>query len=235
MAWLPSHQSLREHPKVRKAALVLGVPRAQLIGHLHCLWWWAFDYAPDGNVSHFDDTDLALAADWEGDPAEFVAALVGCGAGARAGFIENGQLHDWDEYAGKYIEQRQREADRKRNLRASGGRPPDGGSASAGQDGDVRGTADVEEIEEIEEKDSGVAPAPAKRKSRLPDGWEPKDSHTLLARQCGTTVSAQVDQFRDYHRAKGSTMADWDLTFNTWLRNSQKFGGAVSGDTVRYR
>lgn len=203
-----------------------------MIGHLHCLWWWAFDYAPDGNVSHFDDADLALAAEWEGEPAAFVAALTGCGAGNRAGFVSDGSLHDWDQYAGKYIEQRQRDADRKRVRRTA----PDVPGMSGGRDADVRVAADVEEIEEIEEIVT-VADAPVKpRKRRLPDDWQPKDAHTLLARQHATTVAAQVDHFRDFHRSKGSTMLDWDLAFNTWLRNSVKFGGAqASGDTVRYR
>lgn len=102
MAWIPSHQSLRDHPKTRKAARRLGVTLPTMIGHLHLLWYWALDLAPDGDVSKFDDDDLSDAADWTGDPATFVAALVECGPGGTVGFIDSDRrLHDWDEYGGK--------------------------------------------------------------------------------------------------------------------------------------
>lgn len=124
MAWLPSHQELREHPKTRRLTVMLGVSRAQVIGHLHCLWWWALTYADDGDLTKFDSLDIALAAEWEGDPQTFVDALLACGGGGRNGFLElQGDdgllLHDWDEYGGKYVEKRRREADRLREHRKS--------------------------------------------------------------------------------------------------------------------
>ena len=103
MAWIPSHQELRSHPKTRKAARRAGVSIPTMIGHLHLLWYWALDLAEDGDLSKFDDEDLADGAAWEGDPEVFVAALVECGSGGRAGFLtEDRQLHDWQEYGGKY-------------------------------------------------------------------------------------------------------------------------------------
>ena len=103
MAWIPSHQELRSHPKTRKAARRAGVSLPTMIGHLHLLWYWALDLAEDGDLSKFDEEDLADGAAWEGDPEVFVAALVECGSGGRAGFLtEDRQLHDWQEYGGKY-------------------------------------------------------------------------------------------------------------------------------------
>lgn len=86
--WIESDQKLRAHPKVRRAARMLDVHQAQVIGHLHCLWWWALDHALDGDVSAFDALDLAEAADWPGDPDTFVKVLLECGPGDRAGFLE---------------------------------------------------------------------------------------------------------------------------------------------------
>ena len=82
MAWIESHQTLRDHPKALKLARLLEVSRPAVIGHLQCLWWWATDYAPDGDLSRHDELDIAIGADWEGNPSEFVDAL------ARVGFLD---------------------------------------------------------------------------------------------------------------------------------------------------
>jgi hypothetical protein len=103
MAYLQSHQELATHPKTRKASRRLGVSIPTMIGHLHLLWYWALDHAPEGDLSRFDPDDLADAAEWEGDPDEFVKTLMGCGPGDSSGFLDpDGKLHDWDEYGGKY-------------------------------------------------------------------------------------------------------------------------------------
>jgi hypothetical protein len=102
-AWIKSYQSLRDHPKTRKLARrVGGTPQA--IGHLHCLWWWALDYAPDGDLSKHDVEDLAIACEWDGDPAEIIGHLTACG------FLDNGaglHIHDWWEYGESLIQQRE--------------------------------------------------------------------------------------------------------------------------------
>lgn len=99
MAYLKSHQSLADHPKTRRAARKLGVNVPTVIGHLHLLWWWAVDYTPDGDLTHVDADDLADAARWEGDPQRLLDALVDCGPGDRAGFLERDGdrlvIHDW--------------------------------------------------------------------------------------------------------------------------------------------
>src|SRR5690606_1486191 len=76
----------------------LMVDRHKLIGHLHELWWWALDnVGADGKLTGLGIYEIATAAQWDGDPEEFVNALV------AAGFIDvnpDGMaLHDWYEYA----------------------------------------------------------------------------------------------------------------------------------------
>lgn len=127
MAWIESHQTLREHPKTKRAARLLRISRVQVIGHLHCLWWWALDYAQDGNITAYSPDDIADAADWVGDPDEFLNALIKAGGGERPGFIErNGDglaLHDWWEYAGKLVGRRISNAARQKNFRDKTRRP----------------------------------------------------------------------------------------------------------------
>ncbi len=120
--WIESHQSLRSHPKVKKAARLAGVSEKEMIGCLHYLWWWALDYAPDGDVTKYSPEDIEAAVDWNGTPYVFYNALVDCGFNGHCGLIEKtGEhvlIHDWDTYAGKLIERREANANRMRSTRA---------------------------------------------------------------------------------------------------------------------
>jgi hypothetical protein len=123
MAWIESHGTLRNHPKLQKAARMLGVSEPAVIGHLHCLWWWALEYATDGQLAGYEDEDIAQACEWPvEDTARLIDALVNCGRGGKAGFLERTPggalfIHDWYDYAGKLIERRKADAERKRGER----------------------------------------------------------------------------------------------------------------------
>lgn len=116
MAWIESHQELARHPKTKRLARMVGIPIPAAIGHLHLLWWWALDFAQAGDLTNYTSDDIADAAQWEGDPGAFTDALI------AAGFIdrENEQLkiHDWHDYAGKLVERRAKDRERKRTPNA---------------------------------------------------------------------------------------------------------------------
>lgn len=112
MAWIELHQSLPTHRKTLKLKKLLAVETAAAIGHICCLWLWALDNAPDGFINDVAADDLAAIMFYKGDPENLLKALI------EAGFVdENGRLHDWDDYAGKLIERRNYETERKRNYR----------------------------------------------------------------------------------------------------------------------
>src|SRR5690606_15256100 len=71
----------------------------------------------DGELGDVTAYEIALAAEWPGDPEAFVEALV------DAGFIDRDEsglrLHDWYDYAGKLNERRERERQRSRQRRAA--------------------------------------------------------------------------------------------------------------------
>jgi hypothetical protein len=119
MAWVESHQEIGTHPKTKKAARLAGVSVPTMVGHLHLVWHWALDFAQEVDISAIDPWILEDAALWGGAEGVLYEALQG------AGFIdhdgETRTLHDWYEYAGKLIEQRK--ADRERKRRKSGGNP----------------------------------------------------------------------------------------------------------------
>jgi hypothetical protein len=114
MAWIESHQEMRQHPKTRRLARRLGVSLPAAIGHLHLLWWWALDYAQDGKLARFCETDIAEACEWPGAPSDLVAALV------ETHWLDADEqhIHDWEEYSGALLRRRAQNAERKRRERA---------------------------------------------------------------------------------------------------------------------
>jgi hypothetical protein len=135
VSWLESHQSLRDHPKKDRLAELLfngsvqnDVADLAAVGILHCLWWWALDYAQDGDLAKFSDRQIAKGCGWTGDATLLVASLI------DAGFVEKKprRIHDWMEYGGTLIAKKARDAARKRESRkrdvqrTSVGSPRDG-------------------------------------------------------------------------------------------------------------
>ena len=121
--WIESHQSLRNHPKVKKAARLAGVNEFEMIGRLHCRWWWALDYAPDGDLTNYSATDIESAVDWAGTEGEFYTALLDCGFNGHGGLIDvtgnSRMIHDWHEYGGRLLEKREANKERMREARAT--------------------------------------------------------------------------------------------------------------------
>ncbi len=120
--WIESHQSIRNHPKIKKAARLAGVNEFEMIGRVHCLWWWALDYAPDGDVTKYSADDIESAVDWNGTPGAFYSALIECSFNGHCGLLEKiGDsifIHDWQEYGGRLLEKREANKERMREKRA---------------------------------------------------------------------------------------------------------------------
>ena len=215
MSYVESHQEIASHPKTKRAARRLGISIPTLVGHLHILWHWALDYAPDGELVDFDPEDIADGAMWDGDPEQFIEALIDCGPGDRAGFIEreNGRLwlHDWDDYGGKLLEKKRRDADRKRDVRRT----------SDGHPTDVGGTAQVDKKreEEIREEEGDIHPLARLAQEEIPD-WQPDDEkdEALIRRHLKRLPADEVErvvlQLAGYPSGK---YKDLRRALNNWL------------------
>ncbi len=116
MAWIKSEQALASHPKVHLLAKDLGISVPQAVGHLHLLWWWALDYADDGNLTRYRDF-IPSASQWVGDEDLFITSLI------KHNWIDEVEgklvIHDWLDYTGALIETREKDAERKRKYRQS--------------------------------------------------------------------------------------------------------------------
>lgn len=197
MAWIESHQSLRSHPKTKRLARALSVSVPAAIGHLHCLWWWSLDYAPDGSLEHFEDWEIAEGAMWEGDPEVFVKGL------EVSTFCRNRVLHDWQDYAGRLLQSRAKARERTANYRAKHGRAKPNDSVSAPK------------IEVAENK-----PLKDKRAGAINASWEPSPESLEWATSQWpeSWVKRQTETFRDYYIGTGKPMKNWDATWRNWLR-----------------
>ena len=135
MAWIELHQTLPTNKKSLRLKRLLKIKTPQAVGHLCLLWLWALDNAPDGDLSGFTADELTEVSEWPGkDPDKFIKAL------QEAGFIDSDMtLHDWSDYAGKLIDKRKSDAERKRVTRSvKGGRPTDVQRTSNGCPADVQ-------------------------------------------------------------------------------------------------
>ena len=112
MAWIESHQELWRHPKTKKLARLLQISIPTAVGHLHGLWYWAMDFAQDGDLSAYDAEDIADAVMWDGDAKKFLDALV---EAKYADATEHGiVIHDWFDYAGGLLESKARKREQSR-------------------------------------------------------------------------------------------------------------------------
>lgn len=148
MAWIKSEQALGQHPKLKLVANELNISIPQAIGHLHLFWWWAVDYAENGDITRYKDF-VPFSAQWEGEPEDFTKALI------KHGWIdeEDGNLtiHDWVEYTGALIEIRQKDAERKRQSRQRANSKTSA-NKFAKSNGDTREWTSEAEIEQSPEK-----------------------------------------------------------------------------------
>lgn len=93
-------------------------------------------------------------------------------------------------------------------------------------DGDTT-SAHVVTREGRKEVKEGERKAAQKRAHQLPSDFEPNDTNRRIAAERGLDLASVVAQFADHHRAKGTTMKDWHLALNTWLRRERSQPGNV--------
>ena len=112
MPWIELHQNILRHPKLIRLSVRLSVKKQDALWHLLSLWLWALDYAERGDLSAFGAAEIANAAEWPGDPDKFLLDL------QDSKWMDGMCLHDWMDYAGRLIEQREANKKRMRDARA---------------------------------------------------------------------------------------------------------------------
>lgn len=80
----------------------------------------------------------------------------------------------------------------------------------------------IDPLEEPPVKKERTRKTKANRNTALPNEIVITDTHRRLADEAGVNVSAELENFKDYHLAKGSKYVDWGRALNTWLRNAKR-------------
>lgn len=85
--------NLPAHPKTKKLIRRVGEAGAW---RLVCLFMWAAQSRPNGNLEGMTAEDVELAVDWQGEEGAFVRSLV------EVGFLDGEEgsysIHDWDQH-----------------------------------------------------------------------------------------------------------------------------------------
>lgn len=71
----------------------------------------------------------------------------------------------------------------------------------------------------------------AKKATAVPDDFEvtfEMESWAVREGVAATAIEPETAKFKDYHRAKGSTMKDWAAAWRNWMRNSLTFNKPAS-------
>lgn len=58
-----------------------------------------------------------------------------------------------------------------------------------------------------------------KRRKQIPAEFYPDETGISKAEERGVSVAVELQKFTDYHKGKGSVMADWQAAWRTWLGN----------------
>lgn len=105
MAWIESHTQLGRHRKLIEAARSLRLRPVYLMGHLHALWHATLEQAEDGDLSSWSDDMIAHAAEYPGEPSEFVRRLYAARwlDGDLDAQPRRVLIHDWLDHAGLYL------------------------------------------------------------------------------------------------------------------------------------
>lgn len=204
MAWIESHQNLKDHPKLLSACQTLACEKALMIGHLHILWWWCMDYALDGDLSRYSNAQIADACGWRRDHDSFIGALV------NAGFIDQDgdkkAIHDWFDFCGEIVKKRlERKAERQKK------------SAEV-----CRSTLN-----------SAVFPPTNQTLPTRPTSTPAVQSRSRFVKPTAEQVNAYAaeigftldgHQFCDYYESKGwligkAPMRSWQAAVRTWKKN----------------
>lgn len=93
------------HPKMRRLARSLGLPRLHAAGMVEALFHFTNEYAYRGDVGRFSDDEIADVLEWGGDPAALTTALLEAGW-ADYHPIHRLVIHDWPDHAPDYTKRK---------------------------------------------------------------------------------------------------------------------------------
>ncbi len=120
--WIRVDTGLCDHPKVIALSQALKLDKDAVVGKLLRLWSWAAQNRENGVLRAYDVDTIAEIMRVRTNAKKLIDALCAIPNGYQNGFIEplsdgGYALHDWQEYAGKSVEERNASRNRMRKMR----------------------------------------------------------------------------------------------------------------------
>ena len=72
-------------------------------------------------------------------------------------------------------------------------------------------------------KPNGLDSVLPKKGTQLPDDFKPNDTGARYAEDRNIDTEVEIESFRNWHKAKGSLMKDWQAAWRTWCDKAQQF------------
>lgn len=104
--------------------------------------------------------------------------------------------------------------------------PPD-------KEGEGEGEGEREEEGNGEAPVSPAIPPKPKRATQLPDDFTPNETGVQYAQTRQVALTPELEAFRNWHVAKGTTMKDWQAAWRTWCDKAVEFGRAGQAPNAR--
>jgi hypothetical protein len=233
MAWIESHTVLIRHRKLIDLARRLRVHPVYALGILHTLWHAALEQQEDGDLSSWSDDLIAdLSCAPKCDAPQYVRHL------QDSGWLDAKLLHDWLEYAGRYLESkyRSKRPDRlaeiwaKHGLRYGDeerrGQPQDSPKSDPGQPT----LPDLTEPD-LPKKKKSLAATPPKQ------GFQKPSLPEVKAYVAEKKYQLDSEKFHAHYEANGwkvgrNPMKDWRAAVAYWARSEFEKKGGRNGRTV---
>lgn len=177
----------------------------------------------------------------------------GTDAGSRAARLcEVGLIHrdddgyritswlKWNRSVEEMGRERARDAERKKPV-TSGNAKRQSGTGAGKRAGNDAGLPDASPLsdqirsdtDQIKSKTEQSAPEPPAKPTRLPDDWEPSETHRTRAAEEGLDVDREAVKFRSYYEATDKKMVRWNAAFTTWLIKGGEYAKRDAGKPAR--
>lgn len=115
-SWFRCHSDLASKRVAHALAKDLRIDFVQAVGHLALLWGWFSrntDKMPAGSLKAISDEQLEHAAQWKGKALVFASWV----RVRHTGKQRKGCINDWDDYNGRLVAERERNARRQADFR----------------------------------------------------------------------------------------------------------------------
>jgi len=106
---------------------------------------------------------------------------------------------------------------------------------STGVERAYNGTSTNQEPKTINQEPVVTQGKPAKRKTRLPENFEPNETGVEMANKAGLNVRSELAKFVNHHTANGTLFLDWQAAFRTGIGKAQSYAprGYQNADVSR--